>query len=139
MNHRSGLYDGVLIKDNHIAGVPLKELAAVLGVAVTEARSENPERWIEVEVDTADQFREALKVDGLDLILLDNMDCPNMAAAVELRDKAGKKGVTALEASGGVTLETVRAIALTGVERIAVGAVTHSAPAMDIGLDIEPQ
>jgi nicotinate-nucleotide pyrophosphorylase (carboxylating) len=65
------------------------------------------------------------------------MDCPRMQSAVELRDRAGKKGKIALEASGGVTLETVRPIALTGVERISVGAITHSAPALDIGLEIE--
>jgi len=76
-----------------------------------------------------------LKVDGIDVILLDNMDCPRMQSAVEMRDRAGRK--VELEASGGVTIETVRSIALTGVERIAVGAITHSAPAMDIGLDIE--
>ena len=90
-------------------------------------------------------MREVLKVDGVDVILLDNMDCPRMAQAVELRDRAasagsaqvGKKGKVELEASGGVTLETVRSIALTGVERIAVGAITHSAGAMDIGLEVE--
>jgi nicotinate-nucleotide pyrophosphorylase (carboxylating) len=65
------------------------------------------------------------------------MDCPNMQTAVDLRDRAGKKPKVALEASGGVTLETVRSIALTGVERIAVGAITHSAPALDIGMEIE--
>jgi nicotinate-nucleotide pyrophosphorylase (carboxylating) len=78
-----------------------------------------------------------LKVDGLDVILLDNMDCPTMVNAVAMRDAAGRKGRTALEASGGITLETVRSVAQTGVERIAVGAITHSAPALDIGLDLE--
>jgi nicotinate-nucleotide pyrophosphorylase (carboxylating) len=67
------------------------------------------------------------------------MDCPKMERAVEMRDRAGRKGKTALEASGGVTIETVRSIALTGVERISVGAITHSAPALDIGLEIESQ
>jgi nicotinate-nucleotide pyrophosphorylase (carboxylating) len=67
------------------------------------------------------------------------MDCPKMQIAVELRDRAGKKGKVALEASGGVTLETLRPIALTGVDRIAVGAITHSAPALDMSMDIEPQ
>jgi len=78
-----------------------------------------------------------LKVEGVHVILLDNMDCPNMEAAVALRDKSDRKGDVELEASGGVTLETVRSIAATGVERIAVGAITHSAPALDVGLDIE--
>jgi nicotinate-nucleotide pyrophosphorylase (carboxylating) len=67
------------------------------------------------------------------------MDCPRMEMAVDLRNKAGRRGKVALEASGGVTLETVRSIALTGVERIAVGAITHSAPALDISLEIESQ
>ena len=134
-NHRIGLYDGLLIKDNHLSHVPLKELSGFLGSIVSRSRSEDGKRLVEVEVDTLDQLREALKVDGIDVILLDNMDCPKMQAGVELRDRSGKQ--TELEASGGVTLETIRSIALTGVERIAVGAITHSAPALDIGLDIE--
>jgi nicotinate-nucleotide pyrophosphorylase (carboxylating) len=139
MNHRMGLYDGVLVKDNHLAPVPLRELATFLSGIVARSRSENPRRWIEVEVDTLDQLRETLKPDGIDLILLDNMDCPAMARAVEIRNAAGKKGLVALEASGGVSIETVRPIALTGVERIAVGKITHSAPALDIALDVESQ
>jgi nicotinate-nucleotide pyrophosphorylase (carboxylating) len=137
VNHRMGLYDALLIKDNHLAGVPTKELAVFLADATARAKAENPRRWIEVEVDTLEQLREVLKVDGIDVILLDNMDCPRMAMAVEMRDRAAHK--PELEASGGVSLETARAIALTGVERIAVGAITHSAPALDIGLDVEEQ
>jgi nicotinate-nucleotide pyrophosphorylase (carboxylating) len=137
MNHRTGLYDGLLVKDNHLAAQPLKELSAFLCKIVSQSHSEDPKRLIEIEVDTLEQLREVLKVDGVDVILLDNMDCPKMQQAVEMRDKSGKKGKVELEASGGVTLETVRSIALTGVERIAVGAITHSAPAMDIGLDVE--
>lgn len=136
-NHRIGLYDGLLVKDNHLAGRPLRELAGYLSPIVARSRAEDAARFVEVEVDTLEQLNEVLKVDGIDVILLDNMDCPRMQTAVELRDKAGKKGKVALEASGGVTLETVRTIALTGVERIAVGAITHSAPALDIGLDVE--
>lgn len=136
-NHRIGLYDGLLVKDNHIAALPLKELAGFLTGVVARSRGEAPDRFIEVEVDHLEQLREVLKVDGIDVILLDNMDCPQMQQAVELRDAARKKGKIALEASGGVSLETVRSIALTGVDRIAVGAITHSAPALDIGLDIE--
>ena len=136
-NHRVGLYDGLLIKDNHLAAVPLKELAEYLSRVVAQTRSEDASRLVEVEVDRLDQLREVLKVDGLHVILLDNMDCPTMEHAVHLRDRAGRKGQVELEASGGVTLETVRSIASTGVERIAVGAITHSAPALDIGLDIE--
>jgi len=137
MNHRTGLYDMVLVKDNHIAGTAVRDLAAVLTAAVSKSRAENRDRPIEIEVDSLDQLHEVLKVEGVDLILLDNMDCPGMKSAVEMRDRAGKKGKVALEASGGVTLETVHSIALTGVERISVGAITHSAAALDIGLDIE--
>jgi nicotinate-nucleotide pyrophosphorylase (carboxylating) len=136
-NHRIGLYDGLLIKDNHLAAVPLKDLTSFLSPIVSRSRSEDSSRLIEVEVDTLEQLREVLKVDGIDVVLLDNMDCPKMTEAVGLRDRAGKKGRVELEASGGVTLETVRSIALTGVDRISVGAITHSAPALDIGLDVE--
>lgn len=136
-NHRIGLYDGLLVKDNHLAGVPLRELAGFIGAIVARSRAEAPERFIEVEVDTLEQFREVLKVEGVHVILLDNLDCPKMQHAVELRNEAGRKGKVDLEASGGVTLETVRPIALTGVERIAVGSVTHSSAALDIGMDVE--
>lgn len=136
-NHRIGLFDGLLVKDNHLARKPLKDLAAYLAPIIATSRAEDPRRFIEVEVDTLDQLREVLKVDGIDVILLDNMDCPRMQAAVDLREKTGKHRQVALEASGGVTLETVRSIALTGVDRIAVGAITHSAPALDISLEIE--
>lgn len=136
-NHRMGLYDGLLVKDNHIAPIPLKDLSRFISRIVATSRAEDSHRMIEVEVDSLEQLREVLKVDGIDYVLLDNMDCPSMEAAVELRDRAGKRGKVLLEASGGVTLETVRAVALTGVDRISVGAITHSAPALDIGLDLE--
>lgn len=136
-NHRLGLYDGLLIKDNHLADIPLRELVSQLSKVVAQSRSEDASRLVEIEVDTLEQLREVLKVEGVQVILLDNMDCPAMEQAVALRDAAGKKGTIELEASGGVTLETVRSIALTGVDRISVGAITHSAPALDIGLDIE--
>jgi nicotinate-nucleotide pyrophosphorylase (carboxylating) len=134
-NHRIGLYDGLLVKDNHVAAMPLRELSGFLASIVQRSRGEDAKRLVEVEVDTLEQLAEVLKVDGIDVILLDNMDCPRMQSAVEMRDRGNKK--VELEASGGVTIETVRSIALTGVDRIAVGAITHSAPAMDIGLDIE--
>ncbi|HSI33305.1 MAG: carboxylating nicotinate-nucleotide diphosphorylase [Phycisphaerae bacterium] len=136
-NHRVGLYDGLLVKDNHLAEVPVKDLVAYLQPIVNAARAESATRLVEIEVDTLEQFREVLKVDGVDVVLLDNMDCPRMEMAVDLRNKAGKKGKLDLEASGGVTLETVRVIAQTGVDRIAVGALTHSATALDISLDVE--
>ena len=136
-NHRMGLYDGLLVKDNHVASVPLRDLQAYLAKVVARCRTEDPSRLIEIEVDNLEQLTEVLKVDGVQVILLDNMDCPKMESAVDLRNRSGKKGVIDLEASGGVTLETVRAIALTGVDRIAVGALTHSTPALDISFDIE--
>ncbi|HRK30425.1 MAG TPA: carboxylating nicotinate-nucleotide diphosphorylase [Tepidisphaeraceae bacterium] len=136
-NHRYGLFDAVLIKDNHLAGTAPRDLADRLRTIIAASRAERLARVIEVEVDTLDQLREVLKVDGVDIVLLDNMDCPRMTMAVQARDLAGKKGKLQLEASGGVTLDTVRAIAETGVERISVGAITHSATALDIGLDVE--
>ncbi len=136
-NHRAGLFDAVLVKDNHLAGVVTKDLAAFLSDVVARSRAEDAQRTIEVEVTSLEQLREVLKVDGIDVVMLDNMDCPRMESAVDLRNKANKKGKLALEASGGVTLETVRSIALAGVDRISVGAITHSAAAMDISLEIE--
>ena len=136
-NHRVGLYDGLLVKDNHLAAVPTRELVNYLQPIVNRSRGEAPSRLVEVEVDSLEQFKEVMKVQGVDVVLLDNMDCPRMEMAVQLRDQAGLKSKLALEASGGVTLETVRTIALTGVDRISVGALTHSATALDISLDIE--
>lgn len=136
-NHRIGLYDGLLIKDNHVAALAPKDLVSYLSRVVNQCRAEDVSRLVEIEVDTIDQLREVLKIDGIDVILLDNMDCPKMAQAVGWRDQMGRKGRVELEASGGVTLETARSIASTGVERISVGAITHSAPALDISLEVE--
>ena len=136
-NHRIGLYDGLLAKDNHVAGVATRDLRDWAARVVARSRAEDPDRLLEVEVTALEQCQELLKVDGLQVILLDNMDCPTMERAVQMRNAAGRKGQVEMEASGGVTLETVRSIAMTGVERIAVGAITHSAPALDISLEIE--
>src|SRR5688500_7452022 len=136
-NHRMGLHDGLLVKDNHIAHLSTRELAPYLTQVVAKSRAEDAKRAIEVEVDNLEQLKEVLKVDGIDVVLLDNMDCPSMTAAVEMRNLAGKRGKVQREAAGGGTIETARSVALTGVERIAVGAITHSAPALDIGLDVE--
>jgi nicotinate-nucleotide pyrophosphorylase (carboxylating) len=138
-NHRLGLFDAMLVKENHIAGIAAKDLVAHLMPMIAKSRAEAPEWFIEIEVESLEQLREVLKIEGEFTVLLDNMDCPKMQTAVELRDRAGKKGKIQLEASGGVTLETVRSIALTGVERISVGALTHSAAAIDISMEIEPQ
>lgn len=134
-NHRMGLYDGLLVKDNHIAHVPIRELSAFVAAIVQRSRSEDTKRPIVVEVDTLEQLGEVLEVEHIDVILLDNMDCPTMARAVAMRQAADSRA--ALEASGGITLSTVREVAETGVDRIAVGAITHSAAALNIGLDIE--
>jgi nicotinate-nucleotide pyrophosphorylase (carboxylating) len=131
VNHRMGLYDGVLIKDNHLAAWIAK--GGSIAAAVEEARRKTEGGLpIEVEVDTLEQLRDAL-AGGPDLVLLDNMNLAVLRQAVTERDAAAP-GI-ALEVSGGVTLETVRAVAETGVERISVGALTHSAVALDIAFD----
>ncbi len=139
-NHRRGLYDAVLIKDNHLvalakAGQPaaLTEIAPRL----EELKSElSEEGFIEVEVDTLEQLADALKL-PVDVILLDNMNAELLTQAVKMRNDADLRGQIALEASGGINLQTVLAAAQAGVERIAVGAITHSATAVDIGLDMD--
>ena len=129
-NHRMGLYDGVLIKDNHLAAWTESDSIAF---AVETARQRSPAGIsIEVEVDTLDQLSDALR-GGPDIVLLDNMDVATLRQAVNIRDHTAPRVL--LEASGGVTLETVAAIAQTGVERISVGGLTHSAPALDLALD----
>ncbi|MGZ4711912.1 MAG: carboxylating nicotinate-nucleotide diphosphorylase [Acidimicrobiia bacterium] len=121
-NHRECLSDAVLIKDNHLAFLDL-------GTAVARSKARWPGRIVEVECDTLAQVHEAVAA-GADLILLDNMSPAEVRAAVESVD-----GLVPLEVSGGVTLETVGVYAATGAEFISVGAVTHSAPALDLGLD----
>ncbi len=139
-NHRMGLHDAVLVKDNHLAVLaadgaadPLGSLTAPLAAARAKLGRGG---FVEVEVDTLAQFEVALGL-PVDVILLDNFKAAELAEAVARRDAAGLVGKLALEASGGVTLQTVRAIAETGVERIAVGALTHSAGSVDIGFDTE--
>ncbi|TWU13724.1 Nicotinate-nucleotide pyrophosphorylase [carboxylating] [Symmachiella macrocystis] len=132
-NHRIGLYDGVLIKDNHLAGWAVSQQAQTIAAAIQTARaSVKPGISIEVEVDTLEQLQDAL--DGPpDIVLLDNMSCDTLRRAVELRNQ--RQPSVQLEASGGVTLETVAQIAATGVERISIGALTHSAIALDLAFD----
>jgi nicotinate-nucleotide pyrophosphorylase (carboxylating) len=139
LNHRLGLHDAVLVKDNHLAGVPLDELAATVHNMMKRIASlDRRPDCVEFEVDTLEQLDEILKVVGIDVVLLDNFTPEQMREAVRRRAAAGLAGRLALEASGNVTLQNVREVAATGVERIAVGAITHSAPALDIGMDIEP-
>lgn len=135
-NHRQGLFDAVLIKDNHLAGVETRRLAAtVFEMLNALAASGGAPTLVEVEADSVEQVEELLKVTGIDMILVDNFSLDQLRQAVELRDGFGLRGKVRLEASGGVTLSNVRAIAETGVERISVGAITHSASALDISLD----
>jgi nicotinate-nucleotide pyrophosphorylase (carboxylating) len=137
-NHRMGLHDAILVKDNHIAGIPLNQLAAAAAEMIRrrERLILQPD-FVEFEADTLEQLDELLKVSGIDVILLDNFTPDQMRLAVQRRDAAGLADKLLLEASGSVDLDHVRAIAKTGVERIAVGALTHSAPALDIGMEIE--
>jgi len=128
-NHRFGLYDMVLIKDNHLAA--LRREADPIGIAVQRARARYPKLKIEVEADTLEQVDQALNAKA-DLILLDNMN------PVLLRLAAQKcRGKARTEASGGITLATVRTAAESGVDFVSVGALTHSARAVDIGLDFQ--
>jgi len=129
-NHRSGLYDMVLIKDNHLAALRDAKPNAI-AVAVLRAREQYPRLKIEVEADTLKQVEEAVDARA-DIILLDNMSPARLREAVKL-----VAGRARTEASGGVNLKTVRTIAQTGVDFISIGALTHSARAMDIGLDFE--
>lgn len=123
INHRTGLYDGVLIKENHIAA------AGGIGEAISRARAYIPHTLkIEIETETRSQVAEALAA-GADIIMLDNMDCDTMRDCVRLI-----AGQALVEASGGVNLDTVRAIAETGVDIISIGALTHSPRAMDISM-----
>lgn len=135
-NHRTGLFDAVLIKDNHIAGVPTQRLAhAVMSLLNGIERLPSQPAFVEVECDDLAQLAQLLKVVGIDVILLDNFSYDDLREAVRMRDAAGLRGKVELEASGGATLDMIRPLAETGVERIAVGAITHSAPALDLGLD----
>jgi nicotinate-nucleotide pyrophosphorylase (carboxylating) len=126
MNHRMGLGDAALVKDNHVAA------AGGVAAAIRAVRDVAPGLPLEVECDRLDQVREAL-AEGAGLILLDNMDLADLRAAVAL---ARRYPAVQLEASGGLRLETARAVAETGVDFIAVGALTHSSPALDLGLDV---
>ena len=129
-NHRFGLFDLVLIKDNHLAALQAEKPNAV-AAAIQRARKRYPRLKVEVEADTLEQAAQAVEA-GADILLLDNMTPAQLRQAVKIA-----KGRAQTEASGGVRLDTVRAIADSGVDFISVGALTHSARAVDIGLDFE--
>lgn len=130
-NHRMGLHDMIMVKDNHLAGsgFSLERLQAAIDVA----KADTPLRRIELEADTLEQALGFFTLRGLDVVLLDNMSLESMRAAVARRPPQ-----IALEASGGITLESVRAVAETGVDFISVGALTHSARAIDFSLEMDP-
>ena len=130
-NHRLGLYDRAMVKDNHLVAEGGSE---AIQAAIHRLKSERPGVEVELEADNLEQVRSFLTIDGVDHILLDNMSLEQLREAVVWR---GEHGKPYFEASGGITLETLRAIARTGVDFISVGALTHSAPALDIGLDFE--
>lgn len=127
-NHRMGLFDMIMIKDNHLAALHEAKPNAI-AAAVNRSREKFPELRVEVEADDLEQVAQAADA-GADVILLDNMSCEELREAVRI---VGGRSKT--EASGGVTLETVRGIAETGVNFVSVGAITHSVRAVDIGLD----
>lgn len=128
-NHRFGLYDMVLVKDNHLLGRPdFSELNAM----IQRVRQERPNVQIELEADNLEQVRAFLQIEGVAVILLDNMEPSGLREAIALR----KNNPVKFEASGGVTLKNVRRIAATGVDFISVGALTHSARAIDLSLEL---
>lgn len=130
-NHRMGLFDRAMVKDNHLvaeSGLP------AIQAAIHLLKADKPDVEVELEADNLDQCRSFLELAGVDYILLDNMSLEDLREAVALRGESVK---LQLEASGGIRLDSLREIAETGVDFISVGALTHSAPALDIGLDFE--
>lgn len=128
-NHRMGLYDRAMVKDNHLL---VEGAAEGMSRAILEIKREHPDIAVELEADTLEQVEVFLSMDGVDYLLLDNMGNESMKKAVEMR---GKRKRPILEASGGVSLDTVRGIAETGVDCISVGGLTHSAVALDLALE----
>lgn len=135
-NHRIGLYDGIMIKDNHFAEFG-DRIEKRLTQLVQEAREVKHVKFVAVEVDHVDdQLNHVLAVPGIDIVLLDNMGQWQLQHAVKMkREICGDSKKPLLEASGGITLDNIGVVASTGIDRIAVGAITHSATAVDIALD----
>lgn len=131
-NHRLGLYDAVMVKDNHLLA---ENSVDAIKRSINALHVEHPEISVELETDTLDQVRDFLALDGVNFILLDNMSCDQLRAAVAMRDAAGSS--IQLEASGGVNLDTVADIAATGVDFISVGALTHSAGSIDLAMELK--
>lgn len=131
-NHRLGLFDRAMVKDNHLVA---ENSLSVLQAAVAKLKTDRPGVEVELEADRLEQVEAFLGLEGVDYLLLDNMSLEDLRAAVAMRNG---RTIPRLEASGGVNLETVRGIAETGVDFISVGALTHSAPSLDLGLDFVP-
>ena len=130
-NHRHGLYDMAMLKDNHFASeIKIESLQIV----IDEFKEAYPDALVELEADTISQVTEFLSLENVDVIMLDNMSIKQISEAVQLSN-----GNAILEASGGINLETVAGIAETGIDRISVGALTHSAKAIDLAMDFEQQ
>ncbi len=135
-SHRLGLYDAIMVKDNHIAGLTPDEFARTIDHASQAVRAlKDQPGFVEVEVDSLEQFDRLLQLEPglIDFVLLDNFTTDQLVLAVNRRDAAGSP--FQLEASGGITLETIGKVARTGVDRISVGALTHAAISLDIGMD----
>lgn len=129
-NHRSNLEDLILVKDNHRSACRCMTVAEIV-----QRLRRGKKKAIEFEADTLSQFKQALKA-GVDIILLDNMSCAQMNKAVALRNQMGNRGRPLLEASGGITLKNIKQAARTGVDRISVGALTHSRKSIDVSMEI---
>jgi nicotinate-nucleotide pyrophosphorylase (carboxylating) len=129
MNHRMGLWDAALVKDNHVAA------AGGVAAAFDAVRAKFPGIAVEVECDTVAQVREAIAA-GADLILLDNMSLDELRESVALAHPSGSEKAALLEASGGLSLDGAADVAATGVDYLSVGALTHSAPILDLGMDL---
>lgn len=135
-SHRLGLHDAVMLKDNHLAGRTPDEIRTLAREVSRRARSGGIVRFVEVEVDSLEQLDALLSLEAgvIDIVLLDNMDIDALTRGVAMRD--ARAPWLLLEASGGVRLDTIRAIAATGVDRISAGALTHQAVSLDVALDI---
>jgi nicotinate-nucleotide pyrophosphorylase (carboxylating) len=131
VNHRFGLFDMILVKDNHLVAQPD---SVQIAAAIRKAKLRNPSMKVEVEADSLERLRALIQIEEIDVILLDNMETSEMREAIAL----GRNRKVKFEASGGVNLKTVRRIAATGVDFISVGALTHSAPAIDLSLELTP-
>ncbi len=135
-NHRQGLYDAVLIKDNHLSGAARQRLGgSIFDMLNRLASAEVKPAFVEVEAESPAEVEELLKVMGIDTILLDNFSLDELRQAVQLRNDHGLRGKLLLEASGGITLKNAHDVARTGVDRLSIGAITHSAPAIDLSME----